>query len=298
MKHTFDSPREQVKALIEGKINRVAKGELCINNEVVCSTLGCEEAGFDERYAFIRRLGLDLVSLSPQLPCAKKELPGAAEYSWPDLGRWVDETKIFTFALLDGAFEWGMRLLGLSEFCCMLRSPLSVRDLTTAVEKVNLALVERLADAGIDGFILADDIAHQKTLFASPKLLREFFIPSLARQVDPIRSGGLPVFFHSDGNYSLVLSDIIGAGFNGLQCLEKSAGMDAAQIRSQYGDTLCLWGHLDVDDIAAANDVSRLREITKSIKDLAEEGPFILGTTSGLFGGIDLSLLKTLYESV
>jgi uroporphyrinogen decarboxylase len=294
----ISSSRERVKALMEqGKTDRIPKGELCINDEVVCQAMGCVEAGFEERYGLIQQLGLDLVSLSPEYPRNLKELPKPSQYTWPDVNKWVSDTELFTFAVLDGAFEWGMRILGLHSFCVLLKSPLSIKELVDSVEKLNLGMVERLADAGTDGFILADDIAYNDGLFANPQVLRDSFIPSLARQVDEIRCGGLPVFYHSDGNYRLVQDDIVNAGFTGLQCLEKNAGMDLVELWAQYGEKLCLWGHLDVDDIEAAVDSVNMTQLTASVRALSQQGRFILGTTSGLFKGMDIPLLQSIYKT-
>lgn len=292
--------RDLVKEILEhGNTGHIPKGELCVNDDIICSTIGCKKAGFYERFAFLNKLGTDLVSLSPEYLCDLKELPRPEQCNWPDLSMWVRETSLFTFAILDGAFEWGLRLLGLKKFCSMLHSaPVSIKELIKSVEKLNLHMAERLTYAGIDGFILADDIAYQTGLFASPQILSNYFIPSLTRQVNKIRCGGLPVFFHSDGNYRQILNEIVSIGFTGLQCLEKNAGMDPFDIWARYGDKLCLWGHLSAEDISAAADPMQLRLLIDSVRTLAEKGRFILGTASGLFSGIDIHLLQTIYQSV
>jgi uroporphyrinogen decarboxylase len=292
------SSRQRVQKLLrDGLTDKMPIGELCINDGVVCGQYGCICSGFEERFAFIQSLRLDIVSLSPLYPTGLSRLPEVREYQWPDVHRWVNDTSLFTFAVLDGAFEWGMRILGLEEFCVMLRrSPLSLQELSNRVETLNQSLVERLADQGINGIILADDIAYQQGLFASPQMLRDTFIPSLARQAERILHADLPVFYHSDGNYMAVIEDIVAAGFNGLQCLEKSAGMDIHKIRAQFGKELCLWGHLEVEDIVQANDPKSFNEIIASTRNLASDGRFIMGTTSGLFEGIDIKTLQAIYK--
>ncbi|HHX74815.1 MAG TPA: hypothetical protein GX699_07920, partial [Firmicutes bacterium] len=178
------------------------------------------------------------------------------------------------------------------------RSPAAVADLTAQVEKLNLYQVELLAAEGINGIILADDIAHQQGLFARPEIFRQYFIPSLARQVEAVRRLDLPVFYHSDGNYLAVLADIISAGFTGLQCLEKGAGMRVEELRRHAASPICLWGHLDTADLEAAADTHYLAALQAEIKIYAQNGPFILGTTSGLFGGMNLENLRKLYGSI
>ncbi|HZK24060.1 MAG TPA: uroporphyrinogen decarboxylase family protein [Oscillospiraceae bacterium] len=294
------SPRELVQWVLEnGVTDRIPKGELCITDGAIRKVMRVPEAGFTEKKAFAETMGLDIYSLSPQYPQQEKSLPTKKEYLWPELKNWTVDSPYFIFAVLDGAFEWGMRLLGFQEFCSNLRSPLVMEALVEQVENLNFYMIEKLAAEGVNGFILADDIAHQQGLFARPQVFQEFFIPSLARQVEQILRLDLPVFYHSDGNYRAVISDIINTGVSGLECLEKTAGMHIKELQALLGPQVCLWGHLDTDDLeAAAQDASLLTPLLDNTLALAQGKRFILGTTSGLFEGMQLEVLQELYASV
>ena len=292
--------RELVKKTINGEPTmRIAKGELCISEDVICHNYGCKQSGFTEKYTFIRKLKQDIVSLSPLYPPNPKSLPAHHECLMPEITRWANETPLFTFAVLDGAFEWGMRIFGVERFLVMLRkTPSALGEFIREVEKLNLSMAEEMEANGIDGILLADDIAYQQGLFVVPTVLRDIFIPSLARQVYKISSYDLPVFFHSDGDYRDVLQDIVNCGFSGLQCLEKKAGMDIAELQKRYNNTLCLWGHLEVEDIAQASTAGQCATIVEKIKKLASSQRFILGTTSGIFSGIDIDQLQKIYDTL
>lgn len=289
--------RERVQRVIRwGIADRVPKGELCINDGIVCQVIGCESAGFAEKYSFIQYMGLDLVSLSPVYPQGVKRLPQTSEYTWPHIREWT-RTPLFTFAVLDGAFEWGMRIFNPQKFFALLgKNPQSLGELVRCVEKLNLNMAERLASEGIDAVMIADDIAQQRNLFVNPCILRTAFFPSLGRQVEKMTELGLPVFYHSDGNYGEVLEDLLNLGFTGLQCLEKNAGINIDELQKNYGKRVCLWGHLDADDISRAADADNLKKLNDSIRHLAERGKFLLGTTSGLFQGMDIDLLRKIYQ--
>lgn len=291
--------RERVLRLINRQaVDRIPKGELCIDEDVL-HTAGYPHGGFDELSGFIDSSGLDLITLSPEYPERPARLPVPSEYHWPDLSRWVSQTSLFTFAILDGAFEWGMRLFGALEFLpMMVRSSSTVQEFIDQVESINLSVFENLEAAGIDGIILADDIAASNGVFIRPSLLRSTILPSLARQVEAISSKNIPVFFHSDGDYSLVIEDIVGTGIAGLHCLDKNAGMEIGAVQGQLGDRVCLWGHLDIGDIARSSDPSFRAHLVEDIHLLAEQGRFMLGTTSGLFTGMDIHLLKEIYAAV
>jgi len=288
--------RERVKAVISNQLpDRIPRGELCIGDDLIKDYLHCTEVGFEERAAFVERLGQDLVCLSPDYPVGK-EVAKAADVVLPDVERWAVERPFFTFALLDGICGWGVRTLGYTGFLTLPRSsPLSFQELCSRVAELNRELIIMLVDQGVDGILLADDIAYQRGLLFDPELMRKYLFPSLGRQVEAAK-GTIPVFFHSDGNYAEVISDLILCGFQGLQCFERSAGMDVERLQGKYSGKLCFWGTLEVEDLQKAHDPDYLDELTSQIQKTAEGGGFILGTTCGLFKGIDLDGLAVIYE--
>jgi uroporphyrinogen decarboxylase len=287
-----------VRSMTEGIRDRIPTGELCIDKAVIKQALSCERAGFEETYAFVSGMNMDIFTISPVYPDQMKRLPRPDECLWPDLEKWTTQTPLFIFALLDGPFEWGLRIFGFHDFLIMDKiSPSALSGFIREVEELNQALILFLTGAGIDGIILADDIAYAKGLLMRPSVLREYLSPSLSRQAAVATPKGLPVFYHSDGNYREFIPDIIEAGFHGLHCLDTSSGMEITQVQHQVGNALCLWGHLDMADATQAGDANKLPDLVDSIRRLASGKRFILGTNSGLFKGMDLEGLRALYLS-
>ncbi|WP_425804360.1 uroporphyrinogen decarboxylase family protein [Desulfitobacterium sp. Sab5] len=292
--------REQVKKLIQtGKADKILKGELVIDNEIVKSSLGCEYVGFEEKKCFVESLGLDLITVSPhsmdeyQIKNFKTE-----DYPMLDLRNWITRTKYFTFAIIDGAFEQGIQTWGLEKFFHLVKErSSSLEEWIQTIEKINLNLIRKLAAEGTDGIIIADDIAYAGGLIASPQSFRNYFIPSLVHQVEEIKRNGLIAFYHSDGNYQKVLQDIVKAGFDGLHCIDRNSKMDISQLQKEVGPNICLWGHLDVQDLEeVAHNPNQLKQKKQWIKELASEHRLLLGTSSGLFQGINIQGLHALYQ--
>lgn len=108
-----ENPRLAVRRVIyEGAHDYIPKGELCIDDDIVCRAVQAKEAGFPEKCAFLQYLGLEIYTISPCYPERGKDLPAGREISWPELNKWTGDTDLFIFAVVDGPFEWGMRLLG------------------------------------------------------------------------------------------------------------------------------------------------------------------------------------------
>lgn len=294
------SSRNRVKlAIRHGKTERLPTGEIVIDDAAVMNSLQCDKAGFEQKLAFTHKLGMDIISISPSYPSQKDDLPTIRDCVFPDLKDWVLKTELFTFALLDGVFGWGTRLLGFNRFITLpQKSPLSFSELIKKVEEFNIELAVFLTEQGIDGFIIADDLAYNRGLLISPAVVREHIFPSLTGQVEQMNRGDIPVFFHSDGNLNQIMRDIIQAGFAGLHCIDSKAGMDLLKLQQEYGNELCFWGHLGVDDVTRSHDLQYLEQLKKTIRTAAARKGFILGTNSGIFKGYDIDGLMNIYNEI
>jgi uroporphyrinogen decarboxylase len=277
-------------------VDQVPCAELVINDKLIQAMAGREAVGFAERLAFVDALGLDAICLQPVCNNGLPGIPAAGAVVFNDIYDWVN-SDLFTFAVLDGPVGWSGKILGFEQMLMqMARSTPAFCELVAAVETLNLALIERLAASGINGILLADDIAYNQGVIARPALLRQYIFPSLAVQVDYAHKLGLPVFFHSDGNLTMVLDDIVAAGFDGLQCIEGLAGMDIGEVKRQYGDRLCLWGNLDPAELIEARSLNQLEQAVTQIVTAGGNNGLIFGTCSGLFENMRLDSVKAVYE--
>ena len=89
----------------------------------------------------------------------------------------------------------------------------------------------------------------------------------------------MPVFLHSDGNLNSVMDEIVNCGFDGIQSLQPSAGMDIQEIKEKYGDRLCLWGNIDLDYIMCFGSREEVKaDVRRTIDIAGPGGGFILST--------------------
>lgn len=290
------------RAIQHHPVDRVPKGELCVDDRVIGAFLGVESVIHEHRRTFAEGMGMDLWCLPVQYPepVSPEKFPLPDQADWRELERWTRDTDFYTFILIDGAFGWGVRRWGFESFVLkVVRNDPDVPALNREIETFNLGLIERAADRGAAGVVLADDIAYQNGLIIAPEMLRNSFFPSLERQVDRIKSLGLQAFFHSDGNLDQVMDDIPGIGFDGLQCIEEAAGMDLKKVKQRYGSRICLWGNLDPVFMIESLDPGT---IEAKVRDVVEVGSpnsgFIFGTSSGLFQWVRPDLVQQAYRAV
>ena len=141
-------------------------------------------------------------------------------------------------------FEAAWRMRGFEEFLIDLKERKSLAnyllDQLTAM-LIHNALV--LAQAGVDILLLDDDIAMPTGLMISPALWREMFGGRLANVIQ-LASEAAPellVFYHSDGDFTRLIPDLVEIGVNVVNPLQPDC-MDASVIKREFGDRLALWG--------------------------------------------------------
>ncbi len=66
-------------------------------------------------------------------------------------------------------------------------------------------------------------MAYKHALMVRPEFLREHVFPWHERIGRLVRGKGLPYLFHSDGNYTPVIDDLIACGYNALHPCEPSS---------------------------------------------------------------------------
>ena len=86
-------------------------------------------------------------------------------------------------------------------------------------------------DGGVrpDGWFLTDDWGTQASLMISPRMWRKFFAARYRRICDEAHRWGLDVIFHSCGNVTQIVGDLIDAGVDVLDPLQPEA-MDHSRV--------------------------------------------------------------------
>jgi uroporphyrinogen decarboxylase len=141
-------------------------------------------------------------------------------------------------------FEAAWRMRGFREFMMDLadRQPV-VTYLLDQLTQVTLHNAVILAQAGVDVLLLDDDIAMPTDMMIGPGLWREFFKPRLAQVIDLAREVApeLIVFYHSDGNFTRIVPDLVDIGVNVINPVQPDC-MDGLTIKRELGDRMAMWG--------------------------------------------------------
>ena len=160
-----------------------------------------------------------------------------------------------------------------------------------ALEADTLRVIERTADRETGPLaMIYSDVAYHGTLMFSPGMMREMgFFDDVAAICGLCHDKGLTVIFHSDGYIMEILDDLVAAGIDGLNPLEKAAGMDVFEIRRTH-PRLILVGGVDVSRLMPFGSPEEVRRETRSLIDgIGAEGRFLVGSSTEIGNDIPLA---------
>ena len=132
----------------------------------------------------------------------------------------------------------------------------------------------KAADGLIDGMVIWGDIAYKKDVFFSPDYWRTYYKPGLKAMVDVCHAHGLPVIYHGCGNVKRIFEDFIEIGIDAYNPLEAKAGLDAVDLRRQYGHRIGFCGNMNVIEWAE-NSQEELKAIVLRKLNAAKGGGLI-----------------------
>lgn len=198
--------------------------------------------------------------------------------------------------LLDGDIEEGGEgfAYGLMQY---LDNPDTVRSaIRYEVEKNNL-LDHRCIRTGQDAVGWGQDFASNSGPFISPDMFREFNLPAIKARVKNIHERfRLPVMKHACGNNSKLLGMFVEAGYDAYQSIQKTAGMDLARIKAEYGEHFTPWGGIPVEYLLSGTVDDVRNEVQFAMERYKPGGNYIFGSTHSIAVGTKYDNFMTMID--
>ena len=185
-------------------------------------------------------------------------------------------------SLFSGLWESASQTMGLTAFSVTLRrNPDFVRRMVKYYEEIYLATIRATADAGMPAFVYSDDMGHKIGPQMPPRVLEEFFGPSLRRITEEAHKLGIKIIVHSCGNVNLLLDLFADWGFDGVHSLEPTAGIDIAAVKKRLGKRMCIFGNMDISHVLSEGTREEVESAVKAmLKAAAVDGGFIMAMTN------------------
>jgi uroporphyrinogen-III decarboxylase len=104
----------------------------------------------------------------------------------------------------------------------------------------------KAADGLLDGLVIWGDVAYKQGMFFSPDYWRTYFKPWVKDMIDVAYENELPVIYHGCGDTRTILLEFIELGLDAYNPLEVKAGMNAVELREEFGHQLAFCGGSDI----------------------------------------------------
>jgi hypothetical protein len=219
---------------------------------------------------------------------SRLELP---DPDWPERWRglaedaaWFKARGEFTYGNLNGFFsglhyffmDYPETLMG------FLGAPDCMRNLLRRMGEWNLAAARQMMEAGVDCLVLCDDLGSNDSMLISPAVYREFIMPwhtALNRLVHSYSDRFCHL--HSHGNIMPIIPDLVDAGFDLLNPLDPTDGIDLAAVKREYGNRLVLVGGLP-KQFFTLTPAAMEATLDETLALCSRRGGFILMEASGV----------------
>ena len=127
----------------------------------------------------------------------------------------------------------------------------------------------------------ADDAAiHDRTMF-SPRVFQSLIRPRFKQVFDLVKSYDMKLVYHSCGDISALIGDLLDLGMDALNPVQVSAGAmaDTAALKRLWGNRLTFWGGIDTHFVLPRGTPEQVREeVWRRLDDLAQDGGYVLAS--------------------
>ena len=189
-------------------------------------------------------------------------------------------------------------IIGLKIQSCSINPDRYVKDMLDVEMEHCTKTTKAIIEEDIDVFFPADDIAFKTGLFLPPKLMKEIWIPRMAKLIEPVVNEGIPIIFHSDGRLDEIVEDLIEMGLDCLHPLDPY-GIDYRVYKKKYGNNLSFSGNIDIEfPLAKGTPQDVKKDVIEHLKVMMPGGGYILSSSHSIVNYIPFENFVTMINTV
>lgn len=200
----------------------------------------------------------------------------------------ASDGRIAVFGGCRSAFSFLFIALGFENLSMALyEEPELLKEIIEAADDYWTRIGLKLIEAGCDALYVANDMGMNGSTLIAPDMLREFFFPSLKKQIETWKNAGGRILFHSCGNIDAVLEDLETMGIDALTNLQVRAGMNLADAKKRIGGRVTIVGNVDATDVMCQSNKQIIRDaIQTAVNTAGQDGALIIATDHSFHEGI------------
>lgn len=230
-------------------------------------------------------------------------------FNWPS----PDDFDFSKWTILDKILPKGMKVIyvfgkiltpvwmymGTETFYYSLKENESlVEALFQKVKEIQYEIFQRVVEHNCVGAVLNnDDIAHNNGLMIHPRYLRKHVFPFYKKVGDVCRGKGMGYIFHSDGDCTSAMKDIVDCGYHGYNPIQPNA-MDIEEVKKTWGSKLCLIGNINLDSTLTTGTPEDVRaEVYERIRTIAPGGGYMVASSNSIPDYVPFNNMKAMFSA-
>ena len=231
------------------------------------------------------------------------------KYPWPS----ADDFNMSTWETFDEILPPGMKavlmlgkiytpvwmLMGAEAFFKSLEVDESlVEALFAKVGKIQYETFLRVIEHPCVGTVAnPDDIAHNTGLLINPSYLRKYMFPWYKKMGDVCRDKEIGFIFHSDGDCTEIMDDLVEAGFHGFNPIQPNC-MDIVEVKKKWGSKLCLIGNINLDSTLTLGSPEDVRaEVYERIRAIGPGGGYMVASSNSIADYVPFDNMKAMFDA-
>lgn len=190
-------------------------------------------------------------------------------------------------------------VVGMNDFMIMVYEDKNlVIDMLDAETEHCIKMTQLAIRENLDFVILADDLAFKTGLFLPPKIMKEIWLPRMAKIIEPLAIKDIPILFHSDGKLDEIIKDLIDIGIDGINPVDPYS-INYKEYKKKYGDYLSFSGNIDIEfPLAKGTTEDVKKDVIEHLKIMMPGGGYILSSSHSIVNYIPWENFATMINTV
>jgi len=246
---------------------------------------GLDEWGTSALNDYGRNYAYPLTRLENRNQIDSYKWPDPASYNYEAAAQWACQHGMI-YALRGPywmpVFSRACSLLGMEDFLVMmLEAPLLAEALLERIADFTYEYCDRLLEAcgeALPILCLGDDFATQRGLMMKPDIWRKLLKPHYARLFELGKRKGKAVWFHSCGDITSVLGDLIDIGIDVWETVQLHAlPYGPAELKRRFGADVTFFGGINTQRLPFVTPAEVREEVLRTLDVMADGGGYICG---------------------
>jgi hypothetical protein len=176
----------------------------------------------------------------------------------------------------------------------LARGTKNIRGLLAMIHDLACKEIELWAETDVDGVVFRDDWGTADGMLIASEMWREIFRPLYRDYCRILHAKDKFVFFHSDGNFYDIFSDLIKLGIDAIH--SQMHLMDVDRMAKRYRGRVTFWGEMDRRKLQEPGSAEEFRKAVLAVRKSLDFGSGGVIAQCGWEPGMDIKTVAAFYE--